>query len=356
MFVRKEHKQKNRRTIENSNVNNIYIDKICHTIQCAKLTINVHNIMKGINKNRPFANAVCNNFIPVYTVIQREKIKESTQYSAEINKTIKRYNQCNNVEYLMKLFDLIENLHLEIENSEQLRSEISRELTSDVITSQIICYGESQLYGITMLDGSPVHTKDNFKKVIGQDLSELCLGSKTFRTLVKRLLNRRRKGLNVTLYPTGFKGHAGMITENKNSISISKGNIKGKGENVEITLDTTSDYFGDNSNSRKIALAHELIHALHALYGMRMTSDVDKIRNLKDKKKWFYNGATEDDIPTIGNIPASFSNFSFGVNNVEQIAYETYASISNAELAKMLAEINENRIRKEMGIQERIKY
>lgn len=284
-----------------------------------------------------------------------------------LNTAIHNYNTAPTITLLLDLLEqnnqIINNLRFfqiyKRFRHNQLKNEISAELHNPTrMNGAVRTDPTAHNYNIARYEAfeqkQNTQNYNDFQTTLYSDLADLAQRSQTFRNLL-RFVNAKQTDPfnphNITVLPDNTVGGAGMLTDGlEDSANIANG-LTGRGVDTKIIIDTLTDDFG--GTPRQIVLAHELIHALHAIYGVRVLdntifSNGQSFRQLINNNMNVLRGATPDDIAVMGNTN------NLPVQNRLNFIYRNAGinPLNNAEMG----DITENTIRAELGLPLRQHY
>jgi len=284
-----------------------------------------------------------------------------------LNTAIQNYNTAPTITLLLDLLEqnnqIINNLRFfqiyKRFRHNQLKNEIIAELHNPTRMSEAVRTDPAALnYNIARYEGfeqkQNTQSYNDFQTTLYSDLADLAQRSQTFRNLL-RFANAKQIGPlnphNITVLPDNTVGGAGMLTDRLDPNANIANGLAGGGDDTKIIIDTLTDDFG--GNPRQIVLAHELIHALHAIYGVRVLDNTifstgQNFRQFINNNVNVLRGATPDDVAVMGNIN------NLPVQNTMNIIYRN-AGINPLNNADM-GDITENMIRAELGLPLRQTY
>ncbi len=283
-----------------------------------------------------------------------------------LNTAIQNYNTAPTITLLLDLLEqnnqIINNLRFfqiyKRFRHNQLKNEIIAELHNSTIMNGAVRTDPAALnYNIARYEGleqkQNTQSYNDFQKTLYSDLADLAIRSQTFRNLL-RFAHAKQIGPNphnITVLPDNTVGGAGMLTDRLDPNANIANGLAGGGADTKIIIDTLTDDFG--GNPRQIVLAHELIHALHAIYGVRVLDNTifspgQSFRQLINNRQDILEGASPDDVAVMGNIN------NLPVQNTMNNIYRN-AGINPLNNANM-GDITENMIRAELGLPLRQHY
>lgn len=301
-------------------------------------------------------------------------------FSTTLNAAITAYNTTPS---LNRLLDLLDDNDAEKRSlwffqfgkhdlHDQLTKEIKSDLQNPAIMSQAVQTNAAlPNYNIPRIDfdqggQAPQNTQTHpaFETTIYSDMASLAVKSKTFRHLLRFAIAKRTapNPHHIVVAPENLVGGAGMMTDTLSPQANLNAGVAGIGDNAHVNIDTlANDYRGV---PRSIALAHELIHSLHVLYGVRALSNSiyapgQSFTQYLAANPGVYPKATPDDVAVMGNIGA-LNNVQANINAIYTGAgvapLPVHVPPGLAPLNVNLADITENAIRAELGLPLRPTY
>ncbi len=282
-----------------------------------------------------------------------------------LNTAIQNYNTAPTITLLLDLLEqnnqIINNLRFFQINKRFRHNQLKNEIIADLHNPNIMSGAvrtdpTAHNYNIPRYGDPNQNTQsfNNFQTTLYSDLANLAQRSQTFRNLL-RFANAKQiatlNSHNITVFPNNIVGDAGMLTDRLSPNANLTNGQAGGGDNATIVIDTLTDDFG--GNPRQIVLAHELIHALHAIYGVRVLDDSifsnrQNFRQFIDNNENILMGASPDDVAVMGNID------NLNVQDTMRNIYRN-AGINPLNGADM-GDITENTIRAELGLPLRQRY
>ncbi len=286
-----------------------------------------------------------------------------------LNTAIQNYNTAPTITLLLDLLEqnnqIINNLRFFQINKRfrhnQLKNEIIADLHNPNIMNRAVRtdpagrnYNTERIMFLNGPIGQNTQSYNDFQTTLYSDLADLAQRSQTFRNLL-RFANAKQidphNPHDIIVSPDRMVGNAGMLTDQLSPNANLTNGQAGGGDNATIVIDTLTDDFG--GNPRQIVLAHELIHALHAIYGVRVLDDSifsnrQNFRQFIDNNENILMGASPDDVAVMGNID------NLNVQDTMRNIYRN-AGINPLNGADM-GDITENTIRAELGLPLRQRY